>query len=75
MDEAEMEVVDAAQLCTLAKKKAAKAAQLAVAPKKTARRDSSLRNDRLLRHKVGACPCSMLGILYFPVRSALAHAG
>ena len=57
MDEVEMEVVDAAQLRTLAKKKAAKAAQLAVAPKKAARRESSPWHTRLLRQKVGACPC------------------
>ena len=57
MDEAEMEVVDAAQLRTLAKKKAAKAAQLAVAPRKAARRDSSPWHNRLLRQKVGARPC------------------
>ena len=56
MDEAEMEVVDAAQQRTLAKKKAAKAAQLAVAPQKTSRRDSSPWHNRLLRQKVGACP-------------------
>ena len=50
-------VVDAAQQRTLAKKQAAKAAQLAIAPKKTARRDASPWHNRLLRQKVHACPC------------------
>ncbi len=67
LDEVEMEAVDAAQQRTLVKKKAAKAAQLAAAPKKPARREASPRRDMLLRSKVRSAssptprPCWGLG--------------